>query len=245
MTEHVDEFRHGSGPFTLRIESRSYGSEQMRVLRDDRMFLIQVQSPDECLPQFTEKMKRPAEKCDISADRTATGKTGYGLVDNCLEDGSCQIFLGGAFVDQRLDIGLCEHSASCGDRIERLIVFGIFIQTGNIRLKKGRHLVDKRTCAAGTCSVHSLVDAVSVEIDDLGVFTAQLNGDIGLGGMLLQTGGDGNDFLDERDLHISGKSQTAGSGDDRADDGVPQLRGSFLDQVCKSSLYICKMSPVV
>ena len=45
-------------------------------------------------------------------------------------------------------------------------------------MQQSGHLVDERASAAGAGAVHALLDAV-VEVDDLGVLAAQLDGDIG------------------------------------------------------------------
>ncbi len=63
----------------------------------------------------------------MSAYRLAAGKTADGLVHDCLTDGSRQILLGRAVIDERLNIGFGKYTAARGDRIERLIALGIFI----------------------------------------------------------------------------------------------------------------------
>ena len=70
----------------------------------------------------------------MTADRLTAGKTGNGLVDHRLENGSSKVFLCGTIVDQRLDIGFCKHAAAGCDRVKGLIIFGIFVQTGCICL---------------------------------------------------------------------------------------------------------------
>ena len=112
----------------------------------------------------------------MAADRFAAGQTADGLVDNCLENRSRQIFLGGTFVDQRLDIGFCKYAAAGGNRIDCLVIFGIFIQTGSVCLKQGSHLVNKRTGTAGTDAVHTLFDIAAFKINDLGILAAKLDG---------------------------------------------------------------------
>ncbi len=62
-----------------------------------------------------------------------------------------------------------------------MILFCIFVQTGGIRLEKGSHLVDKRTCTAGTDSVHALFHIAAFKINDFGVFAAQFNGNVRFG----------------------------------------------------------------
>ena len=57
-------------------------------------------------------MERTAEKCYVSADRLAACQTGDGLVYHRLENGSGEVFAGCTVIDERLDIGLCEHTAA-------------------------------------------------------------------------------------------------------------------------------------
>ena len=52
----------------------------------------------------------------MSADGLTAGKTADGLVDNCLENGSSQVFFGRAVIDQRLDIRFCKYAAAGRDR---------------------------------------------------------------------------------------------------------------------------------
>ena len=79
-------------------------------------------------------MQRTAEECYVSTDRLAAGKAADGLVYNRLENRGCKVLTGRAVIDQRLDIGLCEYAAAGSDRVDRLIILCIFIQTGGIRL---------------------------------------------------------------------------------------------------------------
>ena len=71
---------------------------------------------------------------------------------------AAQVLTGRTVVDQRLDIRLGEYAAAGRDRIDRLIIFRVFIQTGSVRLKQGSHLVDKGTGTSGADPVHTLVD---------------------------------------------------------------------------------------
>ena len=63
----------------------------------------------------------------MTADRLTACQTGDGLVHHSLENRSRQVFLGSTFVDQRLDICLGKYTAARGDRIERFIIFRIFV----------------------------------------------------------------------------------------------------------------------
>ena len=79
-------------------------------------------------------MQRTSEERYVSADRLAAGETADGLVYDCLEDRGGEVLTGSPIVDQRLDIGFREYAAAGSDRVDRLIIFCIFIQTGSIRL---------------------------------------------------------------------------------------------------------------
>ena len=54
----------------------------------------------------------------------------------------------------------------------------VLIQTRDIGLKKGSHLINEGTGTAGAGTVHTLVDRGAVKVDDLGILPAELNRDI-------------------------------------------------------------------
>ena len=157
----------------------------MRIVRCDGVLVIQIQGADESCLQLGEEMKRTAEEGNMAADRFTAGKAADRLVDHRLENGGGQIFSGSTLVDQRLDIRLGKNAAAGGDRVDGLVIFGVFIQTGRIRLDEGRHLVDKGTGTAGADTVHTLLDISALKIDDLGVLAAELDGNVCLGRIVL------------------------------------------------------------
>ena len=63
----------------------------------------------------------------MSADRFSAGKATDGLIHNCLKNGGRKIFLGGTLIDQRLNIGFCENTASGSNRIERMVILCVFV----------------------------------------------------------------------------------------------------------------------
>ena len=91
------------------------------------------------------------------------------------------------------------------DRVDGLVILGVFIQTCRIRLDEGCHLVDKRTGTAGTDAVHTLLDIAALKIDDLGILTTELDGNIGLRCIMLQGSGHGDHFLDKRNTEMLGE----------------------------------------
>ena len=50
-------------------------------------------------------------------EKKVSRMTRNGLVDNCLENGSGKILLGGTIVDQRLDVSLGKYTAARSDRV--------------------------------------------------------------------------------------------------------------------------------
>ena len=160
------------------------------------MFIIQLQSTDKGRPQFGKKVERAAKESYMSTDRLSAGQAGNGLIYHCLKNGSRKGFFGSTFVDQRLDVCFCKNSASCSDRIEGFVILSIFIQACSICLQKGSHLVNKGACTSCTDPVHALVDA-ACKVNDLGIFTAKLNGHIGLGRVVLEGGGHSHHLLDK------------------------------------------------
>ena len=116
-------------------------------------------------------MQRAAQKSDRTADRLAAGQAADCLVDDRLDNGGRQIFLGSAFVDQGLDVGFGKNAAAGRDRVYCLIICRILIKTGGVGLQQGGHLVDKGAGAAGADPVHTLVDPAG-KVDDFGVLSA-------------------------------------------------------------------------
>jgi len=101
-------------------------------------------------------------------------------------------------------------------------------------VQQGCHLVNERARAAGAGAVHALLDAV-VEVDDLGVLAAQLDGDIGgrdegLDGTLA-----GDDLLDKLQVEPLGQQQAARAGDGAGHLGRRQHGRSALEQVAGTS----------
>ena len=167
-------------------------------------------------------MKRSAQKGNRTTDRLSAGQSADGLVDNSLKNRGSQILSGSPFVDQRLYIRFCKYSAPGCNRVNHLIMFCIIIQTGCVCLQQRGHLINKRTGAASTDSVHSLVNS-SGKVNDLCIFPAQLNGYICLRSIRLKRSGYGNNLLGKGNVQMSGKSQTAGTCDTGPDGHFSQF----------------------
>ena len=71
-------------------------------------------------------------------------------------------------------------------------------------MQQGCHLVDERARAAGAGAVHALLNAI-IEVDDLGVLAAQLDGDIGGWDEGLDGALAGDDLLDKLQIEPLGQ----------------------------------------
>ena len=239
-----DQIRYGLRGLLIGIHGRAQGSEQMGVIRCDDLGFAQIQGPDKGLAQLRQEVQRSAQERHIAPDGLAAGQAADGLVDHCLENGFGQVFSRGALVDQRLNVCLGKNTAARCDGVDHLVIFGILIQTRSVRLKKGGHLVNERTGAAGAESVHALVDTAG-EIYDFGIFPAQLDGDVTLRCIVLQGGGYRHNFLHEGDGKITGKGQAAGAGDNRVKGYGAKLLSGFGKKVRQRFLDVGKVPFII
>ena len=81
------------------------------------------------------------------------------------------------------------------------------------------HLVDEGARATGASAVHALLDAV-VEVDDLGVLAAELDGAVRLGDERLDGALGGDDLLDELKVKPAREQHAARAGDGDAHGGI-------------------------
>ena len=194
----------------------------MGVIRRHNMIRIQIQSTDKGLSQLRQEVKGAAQKSNGTADRLSAGKSADCLVYDCLKNRGSQILPGSPFVDQRLNIRFCKYAAPGCNGINHLIMPCVIIQSRCVCLQQSSHLINKRTGAAGTDSVHSLVNS-SGKINDLCIFSAQFNGNVCLRRILLKRSGHSNNLLGKGDIQMSGKSQTAGTCDTGTDGHFSQF----------------------
>ena len=125
-------------------------------------------------PQLTEERQGTAEIQHVPLNGPSLGQTGNGLVDHRHENGTGDVLVSGALVEERLDIRLGKNAAAGGDGIG---LFGpcrrlVHIRGG--RIEKGRHLINKRTRAACTGSVHPDLQR-SLKKEYFGILAAQLD----------------------------------------------------------------------
>ena len=151
----------------------------MRVLGHDDVLVVEVEREVEAVAKLGEVLQRAAEERHMPTDGATARQARDGLRHHSLEDGGGHVLGTGALVQQRLDVGFGEHAAATGDGIDVLGALCELVQPRGIRVQQGCHLVDERAGAAGARAVHALLDA-RVEVDDLGVLAAELDGDVGL-----------------------------------------------------------------
>ena len=124
----------------------------------------------------------------------AAGQSADSLVYYRLENRGGQVFYGRAVIDQRLNIRLGKNTASGGDGIDHLLPFSCFIQSRRISIEQNRHLVDKRSRASGTGTIHSLLNGRTVK-RDLCIFASQFYRHIGFRNQCFNGLAAGYDFL--------------------------------------------------
>ncbi len=193
----------------LRLQRRAHGGKQMGIGGINGGLLREAQSADEGRLQLREEVQRTAQEGHMAPNGLTAGKAGDGLIHHRLENGGSQVRLGGALVDQRLDIGFGKDAAAGRNGIDLLIALGCFVEALRVGLQQGGHLVDEGAGAAGAHAVHPLIQA-ALEVDDLCVLASQFNGDVCLRRGGFQGGGHSHHLLDE--LDSKGLSQIDGSG---------------------------------
>ena len=96
----------------------------MGVVGHDDVLFVKLERFAESLAELREVLKRAAEEGNMAANRTTAGQAGDGLRYHTLENGGGDVFLLGAFVEQGLHVGFCEHAATACDGIQHGMVLG-------------------------------------------------------------------------------------------------------------------------
>ncbi len=209
------------------------------------MLVIELQGPDEAGPKLIQEVEGSAEEGHVAPDGLAAGQAGNGLVDDGLEDGNREVFLRSPLIDQGLNIGLCKDAAAGGDGVDGLVIFGVLVHAGGIRLQEGGHLVDEGAGAAGADTVHPLLNIAVFEIDDLRVLAAQLYGDVCLGSKVVEGARYGDHLLHEGNPQTLCQGQTAGARDDGGNRDIACHLIGLLHEVEKGLFDIGEMALVV
>ena len=153
--------------------------------------------------KLRQEVQGTAKEDHVPADRMPTSEPRDGLGRHRREHRSRQVGVGGALVQQGLQVGLGEHAAAGRDRVQVEIPGRELIQSARVRVQQGCHLVDEGTGTTGASAVHPLLDD-RVQIGDLGVLTAEFDHHIGLGHVAFDGRGRRDHFLDEVDAHQLG-----------------------------------------
>ena len=208
VLERVDDLLERDALVRLAGERRARGHEQVCVLGDDAVLLVEVERHVEAVAQLGEVLERAAQEGDVATNGVTAGEARDRLVGHGLEDRGGHVGGRGTFVHQRLDVGLGEHAAAARDGVDVGGLLGELVEAARVGVQQARHLVDERARAAGARAVHALLDAV-VEVDDLGILAAQLDGHVGLGDERLHGALGGDDLLDELQVEPLGQQQAA------------------------------------
>ena len=226
----LDELRERAELVGLVRHGGAARHKQVSVLGHNAVLFVQVEREVEAVAQLGEVLQRAAQEGDVAANGTAARQARDGLGHDGLEDGGRHVLGAGALVEQRLDVGLGKNAAAAGDGIDGGGVGREFVKAAGVGVQQGCHLVDERTRTAGTGAVHALLDAV-VEVDDLGVLAAQLDGDIGGRDEGLDSALAGDDLLDKLQVEPLGQQQAARAGNGAGHLGRRQHGRSALEQV--------------
>ena len=231
------------GGFLLREEGRADRDVELGVVRGDEGIGL-GQEGLVGLAQGRQEVQGAAEEHDGSADRAPARQARDGLGGDRVEDGGGQVLVGGALVDEGLDVGLGEDAAARGDRVELGVTGRQLAEAGGVRVQEGRHLVDEGARAARARAVHALLGG-GVQVGELGVLAAQLDNDVDLGVQALGGLGARDDLLDEGDSHGAGGRQAAGAGDGRVNAGAGQGTLDVGEEGPQGCAHVGVMSTVV
>ena len=226
----IDELRERAELVGLVRHGGAARHKQVGVLGHDAVLLVQVEREVEAVAQLGEVLQRAAQEGDVSADGTAARQTRDGLGHDGLEDGRGDVLGAGALVEQRLHVGLGKDAATAGDGIDGGGVGRELVEAARVGVQQGRHLVDERARTAGASAVHALLDAV-IEVDDLGVLAAQLDGDVGGRDEGLDGALAGDNLLDKLQVEPLRQQQTTRAGDGAGHLGRRQHGRGALKQV--------------
>src|SRR5574344_1137638 len=182
---------------TLRRIRGTCCHEELRVVRNHRLFRRKLQRLHEAVAQHVEEVERSAQESDVSANWLSACKAAECLAHHRLENGSGNIFTAGTLVDERLHVRLGKYTAARGYWVNGRCPAGEFVQAGGIRFKERRHLVNERARTAGTRTVHALLYTAG-EVGDFCILSTKLYDNISLRNQLPYGSSCGHHFLNER-----------------------------------------------
>ena len=127
------------------------------------MLIVQLQRLAEAILETLKEKQRAAEEKNVTSDLASLCKATQSLVDNCLENGSGNVFLASTLVEQRLNIGLCENAAARSNGVNALCMQAEFVEFGRCDIEQYSHLIDERTGTTSAGTVHALFQLTGQE----------------------------------------------------------------------------------
>ena len=175
------------------------------------MFLVQFQGISKALTQFWQEGQRTTQEGYIPFNLMAASQASNGLINDRLEYGLSNIFMGSPLIQESLYVRLGKYTATRGNRIQGIRLFSQFIKARCIRLQKGSHLVDKGSRTTSTRSIHP-VFCLLAQVSYLGIFPAQFNDDICLWVKGFNRPRFSDNFLNKRNFNLISHSHPARPG---------------------------------
>ena len=121
---------------------------------------------------------------------------------------------------------------------------GLAVKTRGVGLQKSGHLVDERAGAAGADAVHALLEP-ALEVDDLGILAAKLDGDVHLRRDALKRLRDGDDLLHEGNAERLGKVDRARAGGAQRERAFAEHLVRLLQQIGQRALRVGQVALVL
>ena len=227
LFQSADQLHQGNLCRVIAFQGGTHGRKQVGILRVHHIFRRQLQCTDKGFLQFRQEMQRTPQKRHTAPDGLAASQARNGLIHHRLENRGRQVRLGGALVDEGLNIRLCEHTAAGCNGIDLPVVFRLFVQASGIDLKQRCHLIDERAGTAGANTVHPFLQTAG-EVDDFCILSAQFNCYIRLRVEEFQGRSYCHHFLYETDFHGLCQGDGAGTGDFHPQQALTQLFAGIL-----------------
>ena len=208
------------------------------MLGADRLAVDQVQALAEHAHQRGVEGERAALEDHRGDDVEALCEAAERLLGDGVERRKRQIRLGGALVEQGLDVGLGVHAAAPRDLVDGGPARGEFVELLDGNLQKRRDLVDEGARAPGAAAVHAHVGnaglaggVVGVEEHHLGVLAAQLDRAARLRVHLAHRDRVGDDLLHVGDVEQARDRLAARSAYGEARRRAGEARGDVVERV--------------
>ena len=138
------------------------------------------------------------------------------MVDNCLINTCSHVRLVCALVQQRLNVGLCKHTATGSDGVESIVLQACSIHFLYGHIQQNGHLVNECTGTACAGAVHAFIGA-ALEEQYLCIFATQLDDCTGVGLQHTNHFAGCVYFLHEGDVCGIRQTQACGAGNGNAE----------------------------